>query len=200
MNEGAVFPRDCSRLQVLHQLGVGRQRFRHHHDSRSVLVQPLHDAGPRRLRQLGTVMQQGVDQGAVGVARAGVNHQARGLVDNDEMLVFMDDVQREGLAGPVLVPVFQQGVDLDDRAGAHGVFLRQGRAIDRDEAGLYPALQARAGMLRTQQSQRLVQPFAAMPLRHSHTQCLAFHIHNLAVSRAGRPWFQARRQPANGPR
>ena len=44
-------------------------------------------------------MQQRIDQRAaiafvVGGARAGVNHHSRGLVDHGEIVVFVDDVER----------------------------------------------------------------------------------------------------------
>ena len=41
---------------------------------------------------------QGVDQGAVRVARRRVDHQARRLVDDDEMGVLVDHLERQGLA------------------------------------------------------------------------------------------------------
>jgi len=44
-------------------------------------------------------MQQGIDQGAaiagiVGGSRARMHHHARGLVDDGEVVVFIDDVER----------------------------------------------------------------------------------------------------------
>ena len=45
------------------------------------------------------VMQEGIDQGAaiagiVGGSRARMHHHARGLVDDGEVVVFIDDVER----------------------------------------------------------------------------------------------------------
>jgi hypothetical protein len=40
-------------------------------------------------------MEQGVDQGAVGAAGAGVDDEAGGFVDGDQVVVFVEDVERD---------------------------------------------------------------------------------------------------------
>ena len=66
------------------------------------LVETMHDAGTRLaadLRKLGEAVQQRVDQRAaiavvVGGARSGVHHHAGRLVDDGEVVVLVDDIER----------------------------------------------------------------------------------------------------------
>ena len=46
--------------------------------------------------------QQGVDQGAVGIAGRRMNDHALGLVDHEQVAVLIDDVQRD-ILGPGLI-------------------------------------------------------------------------------------------------
>ena len=41
------------------------------------------------------MMEQGVDQRSGPVARGGMNHHAGGLVDDDQMIVLEQDIQRD---------------------------------------------------------------------------------------------------------
>ena len=65
-----------------------------------VLVEAVHDAGAldaADARQIGAVRQEGVDQRATRVARGRVYRHARGLVDDDQVGVFVDDGEVDGL-------------------------------------------------------------------------------------------------------
>ncbi len=64
---------------------------------RGVLVEPVHDPGAlhaAHAREVPAVRQQRVYQGAVGVARRGVDDEPRRLVDDDQVLVLEKHVQR----------------------------------------------------------------------------------------------------------
>ena len=62
----------------------------------------MHDARPRFTadgeRTLTAMGDQGIDQGSVGIAGRGMHDKARGLVDDDQVVVFVDDIQRNILA------------------------------------------------------------------------------------------------------
>ena len=81
---------------LMGRVGLGRD-----HQSAGLLVEPVHDAGTAHTadsRKRFTAMgEQGVDQGAVGIARGRVHHKTRGLVDHDQRLVFVDHDKRNGL-------------------------------------------------------------------------------------------------------
>ncbi len=64
----------------------------HNHDTRGVLVQPVDDSGASlssEARQVRTVIEEGVDQGAVSIPSGRMNHHARGFIDDDEIIILM---------------------------------------------------------------------------------------------------------------
>ena len=80
---------------------LGRQPFVHDiilsndEQARSVLVDPVDNAGPRDAADAGqppcAMMKQCVDQGPVAIACGRMDDQAGRLVDHDQMLVLVDD-------------------------------------------------------------------------------------------------------------
>ena len=78
---------------------VGPVVLRNHHQAGGVLVQPVHDAGPfdsADAGEAGSAMRdQGVDQRAGLMAGGGMHHQSPRLVDNDDVVVLIDDVERD---------------------------------------------------------------------------------------------------------
>ncbi len=67
--------------------------FGHHQEARGVFVEAMHDARSPLAAdaQLRVAMNEGVGDGAVVVACAGVNDHAGGLVDDGEVVVVVDD-------------------------------------------------------------------------------------------------------------
>jgi hypothetical protein len=86
---------DAARLQLPHQIGLRLERLGDHHQAAGVLVQAMHDAGPRHLVELRDVVQERIEQGAAPVAAARVNDQACRLVDHQQAIVLMDHLQRD---------------------------------------------------------------------------------------------------------
>jgi hypothetical protein len=70
----------------------------HDQQARGILVDAMDDPRPRDAadaRKLATAMvQQGVDQRTIGIARRRVDDQPRRLVDHDQVRVFVNDRQR----------------------------------------------------------------------------------------------------------
>jgi len=58
-----------------------------------VLVDAVDDAGSRQLLEFRCVTQQPVHQRACRIAGTGMHDESRGLVDDEQMLVLVDDVQ-----------------------------------------------------------------------------------------------------------
>ncbi len=81
---------------------VGAVGLGHHHQPGGVLVEPVHDAGPLDAADAGEAVaamgDQRIDQRAGGVAGGRVHHEARRLVDDDELVVLVDDVERDRFA------------------------------------------------------------------------------------------------------
>ncbi len=68
-------------------------------DAGGVFVQPMNDPGTDRvaaLRERLAAAEQRVDQRAASVPGARMNRHARGFVDNDHVVVFVEDVERNG--------------------------------------------------------------------------------------------------------
>ncbi len=105
--EGDVAALDVVGGEQGREARVGLVALGRDHDAGGVLVQPVHDARPRHpadaRQRSGAMEQQGVDQGAIGNAGAVVHGHAGGLVDDDQVGVLVEDVQRDilglGLGG-----------------------------------------------------------------------------------------------------
>ncbi|MCY1547275.1 hypothetical protein D9M68_833220 [compost metagenome] len=79
---------------AMRRLGLGGD-----HHARCVAVQPVHDAGaldPTDTHQaLPAMKQQRIDQRAIGRTGGRVHHHAHRLVDHDQLVVLIEDVERD---------------------------------------------------------------------------------------------------------
>ena len=85
-------------MKLARQLLVRRVVLRDHHDARRALVEPVHDAGPHLAADAAEVldvMEQRVDQRAGRIARGRVHHHAGRLVDDDDVGVLEEDLERQ---------------------------------------------------------------------------------------------------------
>lgn len=71
-----------------------------YHEPGGVLIEPMHDAWPADAADAGqalpTMRDERVDQRSGRVACCGMNNQSFRLVDDDEILVLVNDIQRDG--------------------------------------------------------------------------------------------------------
>jgi len=101
---------ECPCFQLPGEVLVGGVVLGHHHQPAGVLVESMHNAGPGNAadaRQAVPAMgQQGIDQRSVHMPRRRMHYQALLFVDDDQVLIFINDVdgQRLGLGngGPGL--------------------------------------------------------------------------------------------------
>ncbi len=98
---------------------VGRVGLGDDEQAGRVLVEPVDDAGPPHAadpRQARPAMaDERVDQRALGVARRRMDDEARRLVDDDEMFVLVDDVERKIFADQ-LGMLWRRRLEGDSRA------------------------------------------------------------------------------------
>jgi len=86
--------------QLGRQGAVGDVVAGHEHQARGALVQSVDDPRPARAagrRPLATPPQQGVDEGARGVSGRGMDHHPGRLVQDDQVAILVDHVQRDRL-------------------------------------------------------------------------------------------------------
>ncbi len=123
---------------------MGRVILGDQDDAGGLLVQTVDDAGTKVATHLGEriqVVQQRVDQRAVVAhvlrrSRSGMHHHSGRLVDDRQVLVLMQDVERDVLREGVQRLRTGGAFDLDGLA-TRQLELRLGRvAVDADLAGL----------------------------------------------------------------
>ena len=87
---------ELRRQPLVRRVGLGDDQ-----QPRGVLVDPVHDARPEppadARQRAAAMVQQRVHQRPVGRARRRMHHQPGGLVDDDEVGVLVDDVERDRL-------------------------------------------------------------------------------------------------------
>src|SRR5690554_814010 len=152
-----VFPAHGALLQLVDQRGVGNQAAGHHHNPGGVFVQPVHNTSPGQVLDFRRVIQQRVHQGAIGMARGRVYHQPGRFVDHQQVLVFVHDIQGDGLGFPGNLH-FRLGIQLQNIVQHDFVTGLAGFAVHRQRPAFDPGLQARAGMLGHEFGRSLIQP------------------------------------------
>ena len=158
-------------LELGRQRLVGEVILRYDQQARGVLVDAVDDAGPQLAVDAGegiaAVVEQGVDQGAGPVSRRRMDHQALGLVDDQQVAILIDDVQGNilGLQGHGLGLRQVQGQHVP---GLELVVFPQRAALPQDPALLQQPLGRGAGQIRRQPGQGGVGPFAGAVSRQHH--------------------------------
>jgi len=113
----------------------------------SVLVQPMNDTGPQRitaLRERLAAAEKRVDERPGKIPRSGMDSHAGGLVDDDEVIVFVKHVERDGFGFR-----FERSARLRLHSDAFAAFEFLARfgglAVDENKAGIDEFLDAGAG-------------------------------------------------------
>jgi hypothetical protein len=116
------------------------------------------------------VEEEGVDEGALvagvgfgrscewGGAGSGVDHHAGGFVDDGEVLVFVEDFQRDVFGGGVERSGLRGAFNLDGFAAVEFLFGLGGVAVDADLVGFDKELDAGAGDVGERLGQVLIEP------------------------------------------
>src|SRR5690606_7657159 len=103
-------------------------------------------------------VKQAVEQGALPVARARMGNQAGGLVDDYPVRAFLHDCERDVLGCKSLRLGRDLFMDQQRIARVRHLLYTAGLTVEQHMSGLYPSLQAAAGMIRHQPGQNLVEP------------------------------------------
>ena len=103
-HQGLVPFGDGVGLELGHQGGVGQGGLGHHDEAAGVFIQAVHQAGPAHLPdilEVRAMVHQGIEQSALAVPGARMDHQTRGLVHHQQVPVFKEDRQGQGFGGQV---------------------------------------------------------------------------------------------------
>src|SRR6185436_11160530 len=110
------------------------------HDARCVLVETMNDAWAGDAANTGetrtAMMEQGIDQRAALLPGGRVNHHPGGLVDDDEVFVFEQDVERYGFGLRLCVRRRRRIDDINGARDNLGAWIGGGGAVGGDAAVL----------------------------------------------------------------
>jgi len=111
LDEGDVRFLDGAPAEGFSELGMRCVIFCDEDYAGGIFVEAMNDSRAQRvttLRQCLTAAEQGVDERSMSISGAGVNGHASGLVDDHDVFIFIEDVERDGF-----------GCDAEGRAGLH---------------------------------------------------------------------------------
>jgi hypothetical protein len=161
-DEGEVDLRHRPAGKLAGEMGVGEVVLCDDQAAAGVLVQAMDDAGALLAADgaEGAAMgQQGMDERMAGVASGGMDDEAGGLVEDEEVRVFVEDIERDILG-------LQEGGlggglgDSHESAVADGVAGFGGFSGEGDVALFDEGLEARAGEVRQHAGKESVQPIS----------------------------------------
>jgi hypothetical protein len=131
-----------------------------------VAVEPVDDAWALGLlATCDRVREQAVHQCAAGMTGRGMNDDAGGLVDHDQMVVFVCHTERHVFGDKVGLTALRKG-ELHFFATGQAMALRTRRAVYQHLSLAEQALGGRAGADLAQAGEEAVEPFAGRRRRH----------------------------------
>ena len=151
-----IGPLDRARLQLTHEIGLCGQRAGDDHQAGGFFIETVHDARARQLSGIGIAMQQAVEHRAAPVACSRVHNQAGRLVDDEQRVVFVDDIQVDRLSHEGVLIGRALRHDLDASAAGYRCARAHRSAIHAHSTGVDPLLQAAARVIGQQLGQRLI--------------------------------------------
>ena len=137
-DDGEVGPAQRAVLELRGKSSVAHIVPGDHDQPRRALVEAVHHARPRRAADRGpgaSAAEQGMDEGSGVVPRRRVDDHAGGLVDDRDVVVLVNDVQRDLLRAG-LEDIRLRDLEVDDVSGSHAVRRVGGVTVDQDEMTL----------------------------------------------------------------
>ena len=158
-HERDVLLLDLAFAKLSRELFVRGVVLGHHHQAGRAAVEPMDDARPllaADAAEIVDVVEQRIDERAARVAGGGMDDHARRLVDDDEIVVLIQDGQRQRFG-------LRLGFDrLGDRhghvlAGSHRLVRLDGASLEQDVALLDQPLNLRARLLGQHRDEKHIQ-------------------------------------------
>ena len=140
---GAVIPLEVVGMEQGHAAGVDKAGLGYGHDAGGAAVQPVHGVEAVALQVVG---HSSCDGGGLLRQGGGVDGDARGLVQKQQVLVLVEDGQRVVHRQDVgILPGLVRHIGLQDIAGVEQVIHRDGRTVDGNGAAEFQTAQQAAG-------------------------------------------------------
>lgn len=175
LDQCKVFTVDGMCLKLLDQKLVRLDGFRDHQKTAGVLVDPVNDARSGNTIQFRRMVQEGILERAVVMARGRVNHEALWFFDDDDGFVFVDDLQRNCFWGDIRhhLEAWRQrdGLSAEDFSARFGGLTAQLHGAVPD-----PVLDTISRIVGKQKAQGLVQALSGQFERDDGSQ-VGFGIH-----------------------
>lgn len=100
-HHGVIGPLHRVDTKLTREPNVGAIRLRHHHDPGNISIETVNDAGPQHPADAGegagAVREEGIHECAARVARGRMDHETCRLLDHEEILVFVQHLERDRL-------------------------------------------------------------------------------------------------------
>ena len=147
-------------MELAGELLVRRVVLGDDHQARRAAVEPMDDARPllaADAAQVVDMVEQGVDERAARVARGRVHDHAGRLVHDDQVVVLVDDRQRERFGLRRRVDRLRH-VDADLLPGLERAVGLGRASVDLDVAVLDEALDLRTRLLRPDRDEKAIEP------------------------------------------
>jgi hypothetical protein len=164
MHQGEIDLLHGAASELFGQSAVGGIVFGHQEDAAGEAVQAMHDTGPKFAAGRGErseAVQQSVDEGSGVNSGSGVHHHAGGLVDGREIVILIQDLERD-IFRDSLEGALPGGLNGDLFTPAEEMGRAPGLAVDPHAADLDPFLQARPAELGEALLQDMVEAPAAV--------------------------------------
>src|SRR6266566_4902637 len=148
-DEGQGSLPDCAAAKSFGETGVCGIILGNEDGARGFFVQAMDDSRAKGIagaRERLTAAEKRIDECAASMACAGVDRHARGLVDDENVVVFVEHVQRDGLRFSAELRA-RLRVHCNALAGTETMRALCGLAVDADEATFNELLDAGAAEL-----------------------------------------------------
>src|SRR6266851_8880214 len=163
LNDRQVRLADAARFECSLQRDQGLLVLGHHQAAGGVLVEAVNQTRPQLRadsRPRATAVKQSIDQRPLPVSGAGMDDHSGLLVEDDDVLVLVEHVQRDVLRHQFGWRGRWQG-KLDGLSSAKAARRLGGLSVDLRKAGIDQRLEARPGDVRKRRGQVLIQALAA---------------------------------------
>lgn len=171
-----------------------QQAARDNHQPGRVFVEPMNDPATGQLSEARSMVQERVLQGPIRMTRCRMHDQPGRLVDDNQVLIFKLDLQRDRLR-QTITNALKQRLHQHLLGPAHAILRPRSVPVKQHPPLLDPGLQAASRERRQQLGEHLIEPPPGVLGLQSQVLCLGFLQPSLLQS--GSPKL-GRRERING--